>query len=343
MTDDIQLPLLSFEERVAELQQLDLDELPPDEEMTPGEISPKVFADIRENGVLVPIIVVPAEGEVDWKYDVRDGRRRLRACRRLVAAGMMQFATIPALVYTVYDEEESQTWGSRSNALRSQSVATNLEAIGYIMDRYPEADPDTAAGRRFIARKTGLASSSIKKYVPMLKMPAVLLTGVRENAPDSTTRKKVPQGALLEIGSLGKTGWEFLVGKIDENGFITHDDVHEAKSTLTASKVADLQVLPGFEDLPIVAFAETDNEPLVDFTTSEITVSDGEGEIVSWNQSQWVENPDLVFEIVNYLRYAYENGTGLLRGMIGDNNGHNGAIPWEVAEGESHTGEPVPG
>jgi hypothetical protein len=347
MVDDIQLSMLDLDEREGEVMTLSVDDetLTPNDEMAPGEPSAKFYTDIQLRGAIYPIIVVPMPEGSKWAFEVKDGRRRLRAYRRLFAAGLPRFATIKALVYTTYSEEDAETWGSNVNHLRSQNKASDLESIQAVVERYPEADPDTKTGRRFISQKTGIPLSTLIKLLKMLDMPQVFIQGAKENVTGDKhkNRLKVPQGALELIAGLGDQAQKNLVTKLKTNGAITIADVKHEKANETASRVADMQHLPGFGDLPTMDFSDYGKiEPIVDISTEWITIADpSSGEIVSWSYEDWTRDPALVFTIADTIKYGYVNGTEALRQKVGGNGNGTEGPPWD--ESEDHSGESDPG
>jgi ParB-like chromosome segregation protein Spo0J len=337
MADDIQLSILDIEEREGEFMSLSVEDevLTPDSEMAPGELSAGDFADVRDRGLIVPIIVVPNPEGSAWAYEVKDGRRRLRAYRKLFSVGLKKFGNIPALVYTTYSEEDAETWASNVNSRRSPNPLTDLESIQAVMERY-EVEVHSKEGLRFLSSKTGIPVSTLAKRLKLLDMPHAFLKAAAETAAGGKSKRKVPAAGLEVIAGLNKAGQDQLLGKLKADGAITWSDIGQAKENQTAAKVAELQHLPGFEELPVADFSLYDKgEPLVEFSQTEIHISDLGGEIVGWVQSEWVEDPAVVFAIANALKFAYENGTEALRRLVGVNgNGH---------ESEDHSGEPGPG
>jgi hypothetical protein len=318
MADDVQISMLEVGERDGELMPLSVDEqtLTPNSEMAPGELSARDFADLQVRGAIYPIIVVPTPQGTPWAYEVKDGRRRLRAYRRLYAAGLGRFASINALVFTAYSEEDAETWGSNVNHRRSHNAASDLECVLAVLERYPEVQPETKDGRRFLSQKTGIPISTLGKLLKMLDLPQAFIQGAREQAcaDRNPSRMKVPQGGLELIAALGQQSQKNLLNKLRDSGSISMADIQGEKANETAARVAGLQHLPGFGELPVVGFS-VGAEPLVSVSSEWIRLSDAQGqEIASWSSRDWTEDPALVFAIVNTLKFAYENGTEALRG-----------------------------
>jgi len=322
--DDIQLPLMEADEREAEFMLLEVDDgtLTPNSRMAPGEMSASDFADVRDRGILVPIIVVPNATEGEWAYEVKDGRRRLRACRKLFEAGLLKFGKIPALVYTTYSEEDAETWSSNINSRRSPNSLSDLESIQAVLERY-EVDFNTREGKRFLSSKTGIPVSTLEKRLKLLDMPQAFLQAAAENI-SGKKGKKVPIGALSVIAGLNKFGQSQLLDKLRSEGFISWEDVQHAKENQTAAKVAEMQHLPGFDSLALEDVTGLFKvEPTIEFTDSEVQICDINGEVAAWTVKEWVEDPNVVFAIANAMKVAFENGTQELRKLLnGNGNGH---------------------
>jgi len=326
--DDIQLPLIEAEEREAEfvLLSVDDDTLTPNGQMAPGEMSASDFADLRDRGVLVPIIVVPNATEGKWAYDVKDGRRRLRACRKLFEAGLVKFGKIPALVYTTYSEEDAETWASNINSRRSPNSLSDLEAIQAVLERY-EIEFNTREGKRFLSSKTGIPVSTLEKRLKLLDMPQAFLQAAAENITGKKG-KKVPIGALSVIAGLNKSGQSQLLEKLRSEGFISWEDVQHAKENQTAAKVAEMQHLPGFESLVVEDVISLFRvEPTIEFSDTVIQICDIDGEVATWTINEWTADPSVVFAMVDAMKVAFENGTQVLRRQInGSDNGNTSDV-----------------
>ena len=319
MSDDIQLPLIPHDKREYELMDLSIDDdtLTPNDDMLPGEFSAATVADIRDKGVIVPIIVVPAGDDVPWAYEVMDGRRRVRACRRLVEAGLTDFKVIPAFVYTVYDKIEAETWGSNINARRSDNAVTDAIDIQKVCDR-EGYDMDSLTPTQFtdISRRTGLSVSTIRKRMKILDMSQTFVQATYENAPGSSHRRKVPVGMVQQIAMLPEAQQDVLLAKLNKEGSLTGSDLKEAKESQTASRVASMKSLPGFDDLPAISFSTPvalavpgSVDPEFTITISDFDVRiDAGGSAITWNAGDWQDDVGSVIEMVRAIQILYENG-----------------------------------
>ena len=54
----------------------------------------------------------------------------------------------------------------------------------------------------------------------------------------------------------------------------------------------------------------------IQYTDTEIRILDSHGEIVSWTEEEWIEDPQVVFSIVNAVRLGTLHGGDYLRRKI---------------------------
>ena len=78
-------------------------------EMYSGERLDDMIASIRENGVLCPIIVQPAD---DGKYEILIGHNRWNACK---IAGL---PTVPAIIKEKLSQDEAEMYVIESNLMQ---------------------------------------------------------------------------------------------------------------------------------------------------------------------------------------------------------------------------------
>lgn len=110
---------------------------------------------IRENGILQPITVKKTD---DKRFELVSGERRLRAAR------LVGFTRVPAIVVDI-DEKDSAIF----------SIIENLQRQG--LDFFEEAEAierlinDYAMSREDVARKLGLAQSTVSNKLRILRLP----------------------------------------------------------------------------------------------------------------------------------------------------------------------------
>lgn len=110
---------------------------------------------IRENGILQPITVKKTDGK---RFELVSGERRLRAAR------LVGFTKIPAIVVDI-DEKDSAVF----------SLLENLQRQG--LDFFEEAEAierllsDFSMSREDVARRLGLAQSTISNKLRILRLP----------------------------------------------------------------------------------------------------------------------------------------------------------------------------
>lgn len=110
---------------------------------------------IRENGILQPITVRKRE---DKKYELVSGERRLRAARLV---GMVK---IPSIVINI-DDKNSAMFSIIENLQRqSLNFFEEAEAIEKLVGEY-------AMSREEVARKLGLAPSTVSNKLRILRLP----------------------------------------------------------------------------------------------------------------------------------------------------------------------------
>lgn len=110
---------------------------------------------IRENGILQPITVRKRE---DKKYELVSGERRLRAARLV---GMVK---IPSIVINI-DDKNSAMFSIIENLQRqSLDFFEEAEAIEKLVGEY-------AMSREEVARKLGLAPSTVSNKLRILRLP----------------------------------------------------------------------------------------------------------------------------------------------------------------------------
>lgn len=332
VSEAVQLSMLERARSQAELVQVPIGELTADDQMVPGEFGPDVIADIRDRGILVPLVTVENTGPGSHKFEVLDGRRRLRAARRLFAAGMKRFAQVPCLVYTTYEEEDAETWASDLNARRSPNPLSDLESIQNVMARF-EVDPDDADGFKILMQKTGLSRSTLQKRLRLLDMPEAFIQATQKAIKDKPTRRQVPYGALESIASLNSKAQEELLALLRKQGYLGLEDVREAKKNQTAARVPEMPSLPGLDELllggPPEDVFRTPPIVSVEDTLGQVTIADAEGVIAHFDLiallaiEQWAP----VARLVRSLVYAYEEGADALRRSLE-----------QEADGESESG-----
>jgi len=195
------LDLIPTEQAEPEHRDLQLDFLPPDEELLSDPPSPELIRSIREFGVLQPIIVLDKPGA----WVVAAGRRRIKAAR---AAGL-QF--IPALIYP-------QDWALHEvltlveNGLRSNNRQVDVEALeGLVLRGASLAD---------IRRATGMPVGTIKSRLKLLKLIPALRKALREG--------KLRESAATRAARLSPEQQQRLADDLTLNGKVTGNDVSHA-------------------------------------------------------------------------------------------------------------------
>jgi ParB/RepB/Spo0J family partition protein len=178
---------------------LPLADLPPDVALIGPPPERSLVASIRRLGVLEPVLV---EALPEGVYAVRDGRRRVKAARRV------GLATVPALVLECTGLVGGTVTVAK-HAVRRDNLAAELEA----MERF------LAAGRseREVASATGLAPAAVRQRIRLLGLHPDLLAALVEG--------RLSGHAAKEAVKLPRPAQQRLAATLQQKGKLTVDDL----------------------------------------------------------------------------------------------------------------------
>lgn len=180
----------------------------------PGEPSPQFIANVRQLGVLQPVLVDKRHG----RLVVIDGVRRCKAAR---AVGLAMIHTIekPAAI-------ASDVATLVANNQRSPNPQTELAAIDRLIAR-------TGAAPKEISRQLGIPYATVKRRLKLRK----LAKGARQ----LFDRGEISVGVAEKLSRLPKGEQRAVVARAkDGDGRVTATLVNEARQVQTTQAIAQL-------------------------------------------------------------------------------------------------------
>jgi ParB family chromosome partitioning protein len=213
-----------------------------------GERLDGLVESIRERGVLVPIIVRPADGD---KYEILSGHNRVKA------AEIAELNTIPAIVREGLTDDEAllvvtetnliqRSFGDMSHSERAKVIAVHYAAIkqkGYrtkfleeveeLVPRYsPMGNNLSTTSMSKIGSQYGLSKNTIARYLRLAKLIPSLLD--RLGAP----AKPLPLRAGVSLSYLRENEQEFVVAHLDKLNITI--DIRKAEELRKMSEMREL-------------------------------------------------------------------------------------------------------
>ncbi len=169
--------------------------------------------DIRQHGILQPIVVHPADPE--GRYQIRFGAKRLRAAQRI---GLREVPVVirdgPTNPYEQVAENQKR------------HGLTPLDLARFIRSRIDAGDSNTT-----VARTLGLDLTTVAHHLALLGLPPVL------DAAMKAGRRSSPR-TLYELGKLHEEQPERVAELVADTDPITRDAVAEIRDSTSAAPAA---------------------------------------------------------------------------------------------------------
>jgi ParB family transcriptional regulator, chromosome partitioning protein len=189
---------------VVPLDRLDEDPNNPRTEFPESEID-ELADDIRQHGILQPIVVHPADAQ--GRYRIHFGAKRLRAARR---AGLCE---VPVVVRDALADPYAQVAENQK-----RHGLTPLDLAQFIKDRVCAAESNA-----FIARRLGMNLTTVSHHLSLLDLPPLLDQALK------TGRCTSPR-TLHELSALHETEPDKVEALLDGDAGITRSAVAAMKT-----------------------------------------------------------------------------------------------------------------
>ena len=169
----------------------------------------ELAADIRLRGVLVPLVVHPADST--GRHLLHFGARRLRAARR---AGLH---AVPVVVRDAPPDPYAQV----AENLRRANLAP-LDLASFIRQQM-----DAGESQAEVSRRLGMNVTTVAHHLSLLDLPPVLADALKSGRCTSPR-------TLHELSKLGEMQPEKVRALIEGEGAVTREAVHALRDTTTA-------------------------------------------------------------------------------------------------------------
>ena len=211
-----------------EIETVELTALPENKLLEGPEPTDELMATIEKYGIIYPVIL----SKQRKKYHIVDGRRRIKAARKL------GWETIQAIVYTNVSVEDKAAWALILNEQRSSNVITEYRYYAELIaeDNWEE-----------VRKQCGLNQQHVQKILSLSN-----INQLDELIP-AYEQGKVAESTLFEIAKLGDERQEYVVGVLEAKGKLSLSDVKEAKKV---SKLQAIASMPRFEKMEQVKVKE---------------------------------------------------------------------------------------
>ncbi len=242
---------------------------------------------IRENGVLSPVLIRPAENN---QYEMISGHRRMHAA---VLAGL---TTIPAIIRKLSDDEAVITMVDAN--IQREEMLPSEKAFAYkmklnAMRRQAGRPPKNNSGqndqnlsgtasRDLLAEQVGESSKQIQRYIRLTELIPELL--------DLVDKKKLQFTVAVEISYIDTEIQEWIYEYIRDNGFIKPIQITTLRKHLETEKVSQSYMISIFNNCIVpkkknrkVTFSE---KKLMKYFSSDYTEEQMENVIVGLLE-QW--------------------------------------------------------
>ena len=201
------------------IQDIDLSNLPSDEELE-GPLPDKEFLDSVNNfGVIYPVILCNTDDEIV----VIDGRRRIKAARRL------QHETIPAIEYYGLDPTDRSAWAIILNEQRSDNI---ISEYLYYSQLVKEGDWDE------IRKDYGFNKAHVDK---VLTLGNIKRLDLFKKAYETGN---VSKSTLYSVAKLSEKRQKEAAELLIVNGKLTGKDIKDVKQTQLKEAVS---TMPSFD------------------------------------------------------------------------------------------------
>ena len=205
--------------------QIKLSDLPNDLEAP--EPSREFLASIKEVGIIYPIIIC----EQKSRNVIIDGRRRIAAAR------ILEFDTIPAMVVKGFSPEDRAIWALILNEQRSANVITEYR---YYSELIKKKDWET------LKSDYGFNKNHITKVLTLGKIEEL------ETFISAYEQGLVAESTLFEIAKLDSNRQKYVTELLEAEGKLSLSDVREAKKISKLEAIGTMPRLPEVEDMPTI-------------------------------------------------------------------------------------------
>ena len=182
-----------------------------------------LVASVKENGVLVPVLVRPDD---EGTYEMISGHRRLHAAQK---AG---HATIPAIIRQMTNDEATIAMVDAN--IQREEILPSERAFAFKMKmdaiKRQGQRPDTTSDHNDpklstekIGDENGISSAQVKRYIRLTEIIPELL--------DLVDSKKVNFVTAVEISYIDKQLQNWIYEYIKENGFIKKEQIIAVRNT----------------------------------------------------------------------------------------------------------------
>lgn len=213
MTDTI-FDTITYEREYLEVE---LGELPADDELT-GPRPDKAFVkDIKKHGLRHPIDLAEEPDTGSWH--VLDGTRRIKALRQL------GYTTIDAL-WVKIGRNQWDNWSVQANRNRTDNPVRDARAIARLASDGFSLD--------YICAELGLTKPEVNRLGQLVKLPAPVLQGLESGKLTMSTAE-----ALCKMPAVH---WPRAESVLSEKGKLTGGDVQALRQVMTAQVMSNLHL-----------------------------------------------------------------------------------------------------
>lgn len=170
-----QKDLIPIQYEMPILVDIDLGELPPDEELVGPSPSKKFIESVKRFGVIKPIVIQRYDELLAVGYKVHDGRNRIKASR------ILGLKTIPAFIYEA--SCEISTIGLDLNELNRDNPISDYETIAGLVEKGYTIDQ--------VVKSTSLSKMTIEKRLLLKYLPDDLKEGVAAGVVAVSTAERL--------------------------------------------------------------------------------------------------------------------------------------------------------
>lgn len=229
----IQIPIINLEKVGKQtFRKIPLSELPPNEELLSPYPSSEFIEDIASRGQTTPIQVT----EIDGKYVVISGRRRIKALRHVCNIIKEYPKTVNAIVISDISTAGIVNLSTVENNLRSDNPLTDLEAINYLKEKNP------LISEREISQQTGIPVSRIRKRLKLTKLIPEISSAVIAGKVNVTVAEN--------IAKLSPAKQSNLLSAYIQKGKISNEDVTVVQRAVVQENA---NTLPNFPDCDVLS------------------------------------------------------------------------------------------
>jgi ParB family chromosome partitioning protein len=151
-----------------EIVMIDIDDLGIDRANIRGgewDYDEELIASVKEQGILVPLLVRPAKDETGVKYAIISGSRRYNAA---IEAGLTE---VPCLIREL-DDREAMMWSMGENRFRKDTPKwKDIEYVGQLFEELIKSG-DVVQAIQELSLATGIGESTIERYLKIYYLPS---------------------------------------------------------------------------------------------------------------------------------------------------------------------------